>query len=124
MNPTDFYDLQLQLSGNRNTLFQIWLGFTFATTVAFHLAGTRLNLFLLILVEFMYVLASYVFAMKWLHAASIIVRFNQTLVEAGHEPLPSPTAFVFWSQFSLFAIGTLATFGYGIYTYRNKGGAT
>ena len=88
MNPTEYYELIVMLSELTNTLFQTWLGFTFALIVAWHIAGPKLNLVILVLAQSLYLFASALFAARYVHTASALAHYNNILIEAGHDPFP------------------------------------
>jgi hypothetical protein len=112
MNPTEYYELIVMLSELTNTLFQTWLGFTFALIVAWHIVGPKLNLVLFVLVQSMYLLAS------------ALAHYNNVLIEAGHDPFPPPGVFIVITLLLLCILGTVGTVLYGVYAYRNRGSLT
>ena len=124
MSASEFYELQIMHVDLLNGHLEIWIGFTFATIAAFHLAGRRLNLTLLLLIEFLYVLGSYVFAVRYAHTTSVMGIFNNRLVAEGLSPYPAPHESIFVGMLVLFVIGSLGTVGYGIYAYANRKEAT
>ena len=119
MNPADYYALQIQLSEMVNDLFQIWLGFTFATIVAFHLAD-RFNAVLLWFVQFLYLGASIVFAAYYFNIGTVSIHYNDMLIEAGFAPHPSPGLVVVFGLFALYLFGTIGTSAYGVYVYLSQ----
>lgn len=120
MNETDFYELQIMHIELLNGHLEIWIGFTFATLISFHLLGRRFNLLLLLLIEFLYLVGSFLFAVRYSHTSSVVGDFNQRLIEAGGIPYPTPHASMFIAMMTLFIIGTIGTVGYGVFAYRSR----
>ncbi|NKC02171.1 MAG: hypothetical protein GKR90_27230 [Pseudomonadales bacterium] len=120
MNPADYYALQMQLTEVVNGLFQIWLGFTFATIVAFHFGNTKMTGILVVFVEILYLGASVVFAGYYFNMGVVSIHYNNMLVEAGYAPHPSPGSLVVFGLFALYAFGTIGTCAYGIYIHRKQ----
>ena len=118
MNPEELYQVQVALIANIEGIFQTWIGFTFAAIVAFHFASEKLNTFLLCLIITIYVLASFVFASRYVHVGATIMHYNEMLVAGGHAPHPVLPPEISFAMLILFVVGTLGTVGYGIYAYR------
>ena len=92
MNPTEVYAVHAELIGALNGMFEIWLGFTFATIVAVHVAAQTINKWVLGVGISLYLLASYVFLIRYAHTGSVIVFLNERLAEASLPAYPTPGA--------------------------------
>jgi hypothetical protein len=116
-SPTAVYELHVELIGLLDSIFEVWLGFTFATLVAMHFAAFRLNKFMLAAALSLYLLASLIFASRYLHAANVFSIMNQKLVQAGFDPYPTPDLPHTPLVFLLFVVGTLVTVFYSTHMH-------
>ncbi len=124
MNPADFYQVQVELIGAVNGIFEIWIGFTFAVIVAVHLGTKSLNRVLLLIGLALYLTASTLFVFRFIALSNTFGAFNQMLLEMGAEPFPSGSTFRIQSlMLSIFILGSLSTVGYAIYRYKNRDNA-
>ena len=71
VNPTEIYALHVELLGVLDSMFEIWLGLTFAVLVAIHLAARQLGRFVLTIGVLLYLTASYLFALRFLHTSNV-----------------------------------------------------
>lgn len=124
MNPTEIYAVHVELLAVFNSIFEIWLGFTFAALVAFHLAAASINKYMLSAALILYTVASGVFAMRHMLAAITFGELNEKLVAAGYEPYPEPPAAVPIAVQLIFLFGTISTVWYSIYRHRSNRDAT
>ena len=88
MNPTDVYAVHVELVGVLNSIFEIWLGFTFAAIVAYHFAAPTMHRVILGITLCLYLLASYVFMARYFHTLEVFGFMNQELKQAGIPPYP------------------------------------
>ena len=120
MNPADVYAVHVELISVLNGFFEIWIGFTFATIVAFHLGAPSINKFILAVGIFLYISASYVFVARYMHTRSVIIFLNDKFVAEGIDPYPVPDYYLLVAQTALFVVGVISTIGYSIYIYHDK----
>jgi hypothetical protein len=114
VGPTDVYAVHVELLGVLNSLFEIWLGFTFAAIVAYHFAAPTMHKAILGVTLILYLLASHVFAARYFHTMDVMGVMNQKLVDAGVEPYPAPGNEIILILLLIFAIGTVSTVVYAI----------
>ena len=120
MNPTEIYSVHAELIGALSSMFEIWLGFTFATIVAFHIAAHSINRWILAGGLALYVSASYVFVARYFHTGSVIAFLNDRLTEASLPTYPIPPASMSAATLFVFLFGTIATVSYAIHRFRKS----
>ena len=119
MSPTDVYAIHVELIGILNSIFEIWLGFTFAAIVAFHFAAPTMHRIILGTTLVLYLLASYVFATRYFHTQEVVGFMNQALQDANIQPYPAPGGEIVLFLVTIFTLGSVSTVVYAIVRYRN-----
>jgi hypothetical protein len=118
MNPTEVYAVHAELIGALNGMFEIWLGFTFATVVAIHVAAQSINKWVLGTGITLYLSASYVFLIRYAHTGGVITFLNERLTDAGLPIYPTPGATLSLMTLFVFMFGTIATVVYAVHWFR------
>ncbi len=116
-SPTAVYELHIGLIALLDSIFEVWLGFTFATLVAMHFAAVKLGRFMLTAALGLYLIASIIFASRYLHTGEVFVEMNAKLIAAGFEPYPTPDMPQTQLVLLLFVLGTATTIFYSIRRY-------
>ena len=114
-NPTELYAVHVELVSVIDGIFEIWLGFSFATMVAFFMGAKAINRYIAAMGSLMYLFASYIFIVRFFHTASVINFLNDKIIEVGLDPYPRPDLPVPMGVVML--IGTAITVLVSIYTY-------
>ena len=116
-SPTAIYELHIELIALLDSIFEMWLGFTFATLVAMHFAAIKLGRFMLVAALGLYLIASIIFASRYLHTGEVFNEMNAKLIESGFEPYPTPDMPQTQMVLLLFVLGTVTTIYYSIRRY-------
>jgi len=123
MDLAEYYSAQMELLAHVSNVFEIWLGFTFAAVVAFHLGVDHLTKGLFRFAQVLYLLASLLFMLRYFALLTFMAQLSERIVEAGGEPLALPTSFgitVFALMISTFFAGTTMTVVYSNYRFRRR----
>ena len=119
MSPTEVYTVHVELIGVLNSIFEIWLGFTFAAIVAYHFAAPTMHRVIVGITLILYVLASHVFATRYFHTQEVLGFMNQALQDAGIQPYPVPGSEIGLFLLAIFILGTVSTVVYAVVRYRS-----
>ncbi len=114
----EIYEVQNGVMENVNSLWELWLGGTFAVIVAFHVGRDSISRSLFVMGSLLYLLASISIVMRYLAYVAAIGELNSTLIENGLAGFPFPTWFPVSNSLltlAIFLFGTIATlvFSYG-----------
>lgn len=126
MNPTDYYEIHMELVHAIGNVWEIWLTVTFAVVVAFHIGRDSINRILLVVGSTLYVAVGMVTFTRYMSYAGSIGLLRQEALAAGLPAFPQDVAMaMFMSVLSMatIAIGTVATVVYAIHQYRRNVGA-
>lgn len=118
VNPTEVYTVHVELLGVLNSIFEIWLGFTFAAIVAYHFAAPTMHRVILGVTLTLYVLASYVFAARYFHTMQVFGFLNDELQEVGIQAYPAPSGEISLFLLVIFVVGSISTVVYPVLRYR------
>jgi hypothetical protein len=118
MNPMEIYEVQNGIMENVNSLWELWLGGTFAVIVAFHVGRDSISKALFVIGSVLYLLASISIVMRYLAYVAAIGELNSSLIENGLDGYPFPSWFPISNSLltlAIFLFGTVATlvFAYG-----------
>ena len=116
-SPIAIYQLHIELIALLDSIFEMWLGFTFATLVAMHFAAVKLGRFMLIAALGLYLIASIIFASRYLHTGEVFTEMNAKLIGSGFDPYPTPDMPQTQLVLLLFVLGTVTTMYYSIRRY-------
>ena len=123
MDPSGIYEVQVALMGVIGSLWELWLGGTFALIVAFHVGRDSLNVVLLIVGCLIYLAACVSISFRYIAYTSAFVEFNTQLEVAGFDPFPSPEWFGVYNSLvtiGTFLLGTVATVAFAVIQYNRE----
>lgn len=124
MNPNELYDLQIQMIGIINDVWELWLGATFGFVVAFHLGRESIRKSVLVIGCSLYLSASALMLLRYIDYGMGIRRLAGQLREAGFDSLqPAPwagTGIYTIATVSIMVFGTCAVTWYAISQCRGK----
>lgn len=110
MNPNELYNLQLQMIGIINDLWELWLGATFAFVVAYHLGRESISKSVLVIGCTLYLSASMLMLARYIDYGMGIRRIAGQLREAGFSNLqPAP-----WASTGIYTIATVSIMIFGM----------
>ena len=123
MNPTDYYEIHMELVNAIGNVWEIWLTITFATVVAFHIGRNSINGVLLLIGTLLYIAAALVAVTRYLNYADSIRLLREEALTSGLTAFPQNldmAAFITVLPIGTMVMGTIATATFVIYQYRRR----
>ena len=110
MDAAEHYSTMISVVEVMNANIEFWLAATFAVAIAFHFASNSISTRIYWLVVTLYIFASTLSILRFIHGATQFVAFNQMLLDAGHQPYPTSPFFsisVVWGSILMMLVGTI-----------------
>lgn len=110
MDAAEHYNTMISVVELMNANIEFWLTATFAVAIAFHFASNSISTRIYWLVVALYVSASAISILRFIHGANQFVAFDQMLVDAGHQPYPTSLFYsisVSWGSLLMMLGGTI-----------------
>jgi hypothetical protein len=121
MNPTDYYEIHMELIHAISSVWEFWLAVTFAVVVAFHIGRESTSRTLLWIGCTLYLAASVTAIIRYASYAGSIGAIRQELINAGVAPFPMPVSegiAISVMTFITMVGGTIATVVFAVYQNR------
>ncbi len=122
MNPTDYYEIHIELVHAISGLWEIWLTITFAVVVAIHIGRKSINRTLLWIGCSLYLASSLTAITRYLSYTGSIRLIEQDALDAGFTPFPMDWNLgIAVGMLTLITMigGTIATVTFAVYQHRS-----